>query len=230
MPEDIQIITGSPSERRKYMDAILVQVDSGYKRSLNTYIKVVRQRNKILEKICKEGRGWDEIEYWTDQLLRSGKILQEKRETMFEIIQGYLEKNAKILNNGKTEAFIKYKKNDLNRERLEKYRDREIASKSTLIGPHRDDFEILFNGHSVAEFGSRGQQRSMILALKLSEIEFIEKEKGERPILLLDDIFSELDEKHQEAVLDVIENQQTIITSTEKLGFIKTEAETIYLS
>jgi len=219
MPEDIQLITGSPSERRRYIDAVLIQIDTNYKRTLNSYTKAIKQRNKVLEKINREGRGWDEIDYWTDQTLRSGKILQEKRYEMFENMQIFLEKNSKLLN-GATEVLIRYKRNELNRERLEKYRDREIAAKATLIGPHRDDFEIYLDEHNVAEFGSRGQQRSVILALKLSEIELIEKEKGERPVLLLDDIFSELDEKHQKAVLSVIGNQQTIVTSTENLDFL----------
>jgi DNA replication and repair protein RecF len=219
MPEDIQLITGPPSERRKYIDAMLTQADAGYKKTLNAYGKAVKQRNKILEKINKEGRGWDEIDYWTVQVSRSGNILQGKRTEMFDAVQPFMDSNSEKLNGNELKTEIRYKKNELSQERFEKYKQREIAAKATLIGPHRDDFEIFFDGHSVAEFGSRGQQRSVVLALKLSEIEYIEKMKGERPILLLDDIFSELDETHKEAVMSVIGNQQTILTSTHKQNF-----------
>jgi DNA replication and repair protein RecF len=219
MPEDIQLIKGPPSERRKYMDSLLTQVDAEYKKTLNTYTKAVRQRNKILEKINKERRGWDEIGYWTAQVLKSGNILQRRRAEMFEMIQPHFSLNSKKLNGNKILTEIVYKKNEFNEDKFQRYQEREIATKATLIGPHRDDFEILFDGHPIGEFGSRGQQRSVTLTLKLSEIEYIEKEKGERPILLLDDIFSELDEKHKKAVMDVVENQQTILTSTVKHSF-----------
>ncbi len=219
MPEDIQLIKGPPSERRKYMDSLLTQVSPEYKKTLNTYTKAVKQRNKILEKLNKEGRGWDEIGYWTIQVLRSGNVLQRKRAEMFEMIQPHLDLNSKRLNGNNRQTEIIYKMNEFDEDRFLRYQEREIAAKATLIGPHRDDFEIMFDGHPVGEFGSRGQQRSITLALKLSEIEYIEKEKGERPILLLDDIFSELDEKHKEAVMDVVGNQQTIFTSTVKHDF-----------
>ena len=219
MPEDIQLIKGPPSERRKYMDSLLTQVDPGYKKILNTYTKAVKQRNKILEKINKEKRGWDEINYWTVQLLKTGNVLQTKRAEMFEMLQPQLNLNSEKINGiGKFTEII-YKKNEIDEERFNKYQEREIAAKTTLIGPHRDDFEIFFDTHPVGEFGSRGQQRSVTLALKLSEIEYIEKKKGERPILLLDDIFSELDDKHKEAVMNVIGNQQTIFTSTQTQDF-----------
>ena len=216
LPEDIQLITGPPSDRRRYMDSVLTQVSQGYKKNLSSYTKAVKQRNKILEKINKEGRGWDEIDYWTEQVFKFGNILQDKRTVLFENLENLIQKNAKELNNNKTTANIIYKKNELTRERLEKYREKEILAKSTLLGPHRDDFEIIFNEHPVAEFGSRVEQRSVVLALKLSEIEYIEKEKGEKPVLLLDDIFSELDEKHKEAVSEIIKLQQTILTSTKE--------------
>ena len=94
-------------------------------------------------------------------------------------------------------------------------------AKTTLVGPHRDDFEILMDGYDISEFGSRGQQRSAILSLKIAEINFIEKKVGEKPVLLLDDIFSELDDEHRKEVIRLIDFQQTIITSAEKLNLGK---------
>ncbi len=114
-------------------------------------------------------------------------------------------------------VFVDYKVNEMSKSRLELYKDKELAAKSTLVGPHRDNFEIYIDKRNIAFFGSRGQQRSTLLALKLSEIDFFAEKTGDRPVLLLDDIFSELDSKHKKAVFEVIHMQQTIITSTESL-------------
>lgn len=219
-PQDIQLITGSPSERRRYMDDMISQIDIDYKRSLNNYLKAVRQRNKLLENINKGLGGQREINFYTDQISKDGKIIQEKRHQMFEDINPILLENGKVLNDKKTKIEILYKKNEINEKRLEEYKSREIAAMTTLIGPHRDDFEIVFNDHDVSNFGSRGEQRSCVLSLKIGEIEFIEKRKGERPVLLLDDIFSELDDKHQLAVLETINSKQTTITSTSTPDFL----------
>jgi len=225
IPEDINLLTEPPSERRKYIDSIIVQVDSSYKKNLNLYTKAVKQRNKILEKINKENKGWDEMGYWTQMVANTGSIIQDKRESMFNEIKYYINENAvklEITNDSKnnSKVALNYKKNEINEERFEKYKAREIASKTTLIGPHRDDFEIFIDGHSVSDYSSRGQQRGIILSLKLSEIEYIEKEKKERPVLLLDDIFSELDENHKKAIQNIINKQQTIITSTDNISFL----------
>ena len=222
-PEDIELITDSPSLRRRYLDTVLSQVDIKYKRALNSYTKAVRQRNKLLERISEGDNAWSQIDFWTKQLLENGQLIQETRDKFFKTIKTPIEKNGKRLNTDKTKIEINYIKNEINEERLEEYKNREIAARTTLIGPHRDDFEMCFNSHSASEFGSRGEQRSCVLALKLSELEYIEKVKKEKPVLLLDDIFSELDEKHQQAVLDVIEDQQTTITTTANLQFLEKE-------
>ncbi len=220
-PSDIQLITGSPSERRKYIDNILSQIDIDYKRSLNNYLQATRQRNKLLENINKGFGGQNEIGFYTDQILNHGRAIQEKRSRMFEDIEPIVSKYGKDLNNKKTDLKINYKKNEINEERLQEYKSREIAAMTTLLGPHRDDFEILFDGHDISNFGSRGEQRSCVLSLKIAEMEFIEKKKGDKPVLLLDDIFSELDGKHQEAVTNCIENNQTILTSTSTPNFLQ---------
>ena len=220
-PGDIQLITGSPSERRKYIDNILSQIDLDYKRNLNNYLQATRQRNKLLENINKGFGGQNEIGFYTDQILNHGKAIQEKRSKMFEDIEPIVSKYGRNLNNKKTELKINYKKNEISEERLQEYKSREIAAMTTLLGPHRDDFEILFDGHDISNFGSRGEQRSCVLSLKIAEMEFIEKKKGDKPVLLLDDIFSELDGKHQEAVTNCIENNQTILTSTSTPSFLQ---------
>lgn len=216
LPEDIEIVTGSPSIRRRYLDTILIQTSEGYKKTLSLYIKAVKQRNKILEKINEGGYGFGQIEYWNEQILKLGTSIQKKRLDFFEGIREVIQTYNNKLNSDTSDLKIYYKINKIDKERLEKYKDTEIHAKSTLIGPHRDDFEILFNGKDIAYFGSRGQQRTALLALKLSEIQFIENKIGEKPVLLLDDIFSELDKNHRNTVIEVINNRQTIITATEK--------------
>lgn len=219
-PQDIQLITGSPSERRRYMDDMISQTDLEYKRCLSNYTKALRQRNKLLENINKGLGGNNEIGFYTDEIIKNGEMMQKKRDEMFENIAPIILENGKVLNDKHTKLEAVYKMNEISRTRLEDIKNREIAAMTTLIGPHRDDFELLFNGHSVSNYGSRGEQRSCVLSLKIGEIEFIEKAKGDRPVLLLDDIFSELDNKHQLAVLDTIRDKQTTITSTAVPDFL----------
>ena len=226
-PQDIQLITGSPSERRKYMDDLISQVDSDYKKCLSEYLRAVRQRNKLLEKINKGLGGWDQINFYTEQILKNGKIIQEKRKKTFEEMCPVILENGKILGEKDTKVEVVYKKNEISEDRLEEYKNREIAAMTTLIGPHRDDFEILFNGHDVSNFGSRGEQRSCVLALKIGEVKFIKNKKIDSPVLLLDDIFSELDDKHQKAVLGTIEDKQTIITSTSTPNFLESDLQIV---
>jgi len=218
-PQDIELLTGTPSIRRKYLDMVLIQTSEGYKKTLSLYIKAVRQRNKLLEKISDSGFGFGQMDYWDEQILSLGTIIQKKRLDFFETIREIIQEYNYKLNNSDSDLKIFYKINEINKDRMEKYRETEIAAKTTLVGPHRDDFEILFNGKNIAYFGSRGQQRTVLLALKLAEMDFIEEKIGEKPILLLDDIFSELDNKHKGTVMEVIQKQQTIITSTDKPDF-----------
>lgn len=215
-PEDIQLITGSPSERRRYMDSVLIQTDKKYKKVHALYTKALKQRNRLLEMIRDENKGHDQIEYWTAQLLENGTYIQRSRKHALEKIEVELIKNGTIISNYQN-LELKYKKSNLSEERLEQLRQNEIYAGTSLVGPHRDDFEILFNERNIGEFGSRGEQRSIILSLKLAEIDFIDSENNERPVLLLDDIFSELDEKHKRSVLDIVTNQQTLVTSAEKI-------------
>jgi len=214
-PEDLNIITGSPSERRRYIDSILVQTDKNYKRNTSAYVKAVRQRNKILEKISEEGRGWDEIGFWTKKCLEHGRYIQQKRAELFEYFNEKITGVAKMLNGHETKVEINYLKNEISEDRLRKHEQHEISARTTLVGPHRDDFRIDHKEHNLAEFGSRGEQRSLMLALKICEIGYIEDQNKERPVLLLDDIFSELDEKHRNSVYNIMDKQQTIITNTE---------------
>jgi len=213
-PEEIELLTNSPTRRRKYVDSILIQTKATYKHSLNTYTKAIRQRNKVLESIRDSGKGHDQLDFWDNKVLKEGCFIQDTRRKLFDSLQLELTKQIQQLDTT-LDIEIRYKMNEINTERLAKYKDREIGAKTTLVGPHRDDFEIYINGHNSAYFGSRGQQRTTLLALKMAEIDFFMATMGIRPVLLLDDIFSELDDKHKETVFGVINKQQTIITSTD---------------
>lgn len=226
-PEDLNIITGSPSERRRYVDSVLMQTNQSYRRNLSSYVKAVRQRNKILEKISEFGTGLDEIGFWTKKILEHGKYIQSSRKDFFVYLNKELSGIVETLNGKHSSAEIKYLINEMSEEHLEKHKDTEVNAKTTLVGPHRDDFSIIHKDHNLAEFGSRGEQRSIMLALKICEIGFIEKEKRERPVLLLDDIFSELDEKHRNSVFGIMEKQQTILTCTE-IPFYLSEKQKVH--
>lgn len=206
-PSDINMVTGSPSLRRWHLDLCLAQVDASYKKALTVYEQFLTARNKVLKRI-REGLGkTDELSYWTDGLLREGKLIADKRRAFFEFINA-LEKPL-------GEFKFEYNESEINKEKLIKTNGREVAAAATLIGPHRDDFTIFLEGRNIAHFGSRGEQRTATLALKLAQLEFMAKTFGKRPILLLDDVFSELDANHRAHVTEVVSKQQTIIATVE---------------
>lgn len=206
-PEDINLVTGSPSLRRWHIDLFLAQIDREYKRSLTVYSDALVARNRILKRIREGIARIDELEYWTEQILIHGEIVSAKRGTFFE----FLKTTPKRLGN----FHFEYKQSVVTKERLLGYQDREIASCSTLIGPHRDDFLFFLDENDLSQFGSRGEQRTAVLELKLQELEYIHQHKGIEPILVLDDVFSELDANHREQIVEVSQRQQTILSGIE---------------
>lgn len=212
-PTDIQLITGSPSLRRKYLDSVLFQVDNQYRYDINDYQKAVKQRNKVLEKLRNGFVQIDQLDFWNSKILNLGENIQDTRKNLISHINQILNDTVSNLNGSDTKCKIKYKMNKITKERLNEYESAEITSKTTLIGPHRDDIQFIFNEFDLADFGSRGQQRTVVLGLKLCEIDFITQKATHRPVLLLDDIFSELDPLHKKAVNSIINKQQTIITT-----------------
>ena len=211
-PADLEIIVDSPSLRRNFLDNVLEQVDREYRIASITFTKSLRQRNALLELAKEKGiRNEKQFEYWDNLVIQNGQIITQKRQEFIDFV-----------NNSKKDIFnffINYDKSIISRQRLDQYSLEEKLAGVTLVGPHRDDFSIIMKGKSeedVKYFGSRGQQRLAILQLKTLEINFIEKTVGKRPLLLLDDIFSELDTGHINLVLDQIGKQQTILTTTHK--------------
>ena len=175
-------------------------------------VKALRQRNALLELARETGiRNEKQMEYWDNLVIENGNIITQKREEFIN----FLNSSAKDI----FDFVVEYDKSTISEESLLQYQEEEVAAGVTLVGPHRDDFKIFMtNGtktlHDVKFYGSRGQQRLAILQLKMLELMFIEKMLGQRPLLLLDDIFSELDEGHIKLILSEIGKQQTIITTT----------------
>lgn len=215
-PEDLEIIVGSPGLRREFLDNVLEQTDRDYRIALLGFTKALRQRNALLEMVKKGLRRDDrEFDYWDSLIIRNGSVLTRKRE---EFIIWLNEAKKDIL-----DFRIEYDKSVVSQDRLVQYRSAESASGVTLVGPHRDDFLVLFEkDHELKSFGSRGQQRLGILQLKLLELQYIKEKLGVGPLLLLDDVFSELDEDHIGLILTIRNNQQTIITTTHE-EFIPTK-------
>jgi DNA replication and repair protein RecF len=214
-PQDLDLFNGSPSLRRRFLDDLLCKIDQKYKKEHAIYTKAVRQRNKILEKINKTSRGTDELAFWTDEILKTGTYLQEKRVELVEMLNNDIEQVYSEVSSKTTRVRVDYKINQINLERLQKHHEHEIYAKTTLVGPHRDDFDFLINDFSISHYGSRGQQRTGVLALKMRELDVVKQKTATSPVLLLDDIFSEFDDSHKKSMEKVIEKQQTIITSTQ---------------
>lgn len=219
-PQDIDLVIGSPGDRRKFIDNVLVQTSKDYRKDLSEYNKAVKQRNRVLEMINETGEGRDQLDFWSDKILKLGINIQNTRTHFMDFVNEQTTSYIQKVDKPETKLSIIYKKNEMSEERLAKHLLHDIASKTTLVGPHKDDFEMKYNGHDLAHFGSRGQQRTVILTIKLAEVDYFEKETGERPVLLLDDIFSELDEQHKETVTQMINRQQTIVTFAENPDFV----------
>ena len=210
-PKDLEIVVGSPGVRRELLDNVLEQTDRNYRIALLGYTKALRQRNALLELVKDTGRRIDkQIDYWDSLVIRNGSVLTKSRESFI-----------KYLNEAKKEVFdftLEYDKSEISRSRLDQYKEAEVASGVTLVGPHRDDVKIKFDsmntGLELKSFGSRGQQRLGVLQLKLLELAYIKDKLSVEPLLLLDDAFSELDEGHINLILGIIPNQQTIATTT----------------
>ncbi len=207
-PQDLDLVIQSPSIRRKFLDNVISQVDREYRRALLSYEKGVRQRNRILQKIRDEGSSRSQLLFWDKLLIKNGDYISEKRQNLIS----YINTTDPL----KDQVFtLIYDKSAISEERLSQYSQEEVAAGTTLVGPHRDDFVFRERERILSKYGSRGEQRMAVLWLKLAELAYIEKEVEVRPTLLLDDIFSELDDKHRDVVLDVAKKQQTIITTAD---------------
>ncbi len=217
-PWDMDLVTESPSIRRKFLDTVLSQVDREYRRSVLSYEKGLRQRNRLLWRIREEGLPRSQLLFWNQLLIKSGDYITQKREEFINFVNNT---NNQINTNKyqlpmKTKYQLEYDRSVISEGRLEQYKEEEVAAATTLVGPHRDDFIFYDASRNLASFGSRGEQRMGVLWIKMAELNFVEEKTNERPTLLLDDIFSELDHNHREIVMELSKNQQTIITTADE--------------
>ena len=251
LPEDVQLLTGSPANRRRYMDITLCQIDPVYCRALSDYNKVLEQRNALLRQIAEGQSSRDILPIYTEKLVGLGSIIFSRRSTFLTNISRETQRiHYEHLTAGRESIRLLYlprlsiKKTRLapgensdpttlsdwletHQGQTEKVSERfakllqeslatDIARGVTTVGPHRDDWSFQLNGRSLSSFGSRGQQRTAILALKMGEINWMTAVTGERPILLLDEVVAELDEQRRSALLSyVTETTQAILTATD---------------
>jgi len=211
-PRSLELVTGSPSLRREFFDLAIQPPDKEYGRALSSYVHGLRRRNKLLEAIRDEGADRNQLVFWDGLLIKNGNIITAKRCEFTDFL------NSRDADDGGRQ--IVYGASEISRERLNRYQGEEVAAGMTLVGPQRDDFRIEARSGDIRLFGSRGEQRMAVFWLKLGEMEYVESRTGEKPALLLDDIFSELDHEHRRRLLEIIPKQQTIITTTD-LHFIE---------
>lgn len=213
-PWDMDLVTESPSIRRKFLDGVLSQVDREYRRASLSYEKGLRQRNRLLFRIREEGASRSQLLFWNQLLVRNGNYISLRRGEFIEFVNS-LDKSQSA------NYSLEYDRSVISEGRLDQYKNEEVAAATTLVGPHRDDFIFMMGGkvlrgRSLASFGSRGEQRMGVLWLKRAELNFVEEKTDERPTLLLDDIFSELDHEHRAVVMEIAKKQQTVITTADK--------------
>ena len=216
-PEDLNIIKNGPGERRRFADMELCQLDSFYLYNLNNYNKIIGQRNKLLKDIYFHPDLRETLNIWDSQLVSYGSKIIERRKAFADQISEIIKEYHSKLSGGREDIVIKYEPNVSIEDYASKMNDaqnRDVSAKMTTTGPHRDDFSFIVNGIDIRKFGSQGQQRTAALSLKLSEIELVKKITKDTPILLLDDVLSELDSNRQNYLLDSIGDVQTIITCT----------------
>ena len=223
-PENLSIIKNGPSERRKFIDMELCQLDKIYVYNLTNYSKVLEQRNKLLKDMAFRKDLEDTLDIWDMQLAEYGKNIIKKRRQFIENLNEIIKPIHESITEEKEDLKIIYNPNtdgDDFEEKLLKARQKDILLKTTSVGPHRDDL-LFYNGDKDYKiYGSQGQKRTVALALKLAEIELVKRMAGDKPILLLDDVMSELDENRQNHLLNIIKDTQTIITCTGIDDFIE---------
>lgn len=210
-PEDVELVSGSPDVRRKFLDRLLIQVDPTYENSISTYEQALRRRNKILDGIREGTVSRYSLTYWDGLLIKHGQVIQDKRRDLIDYINRLFEK-SELFNKMR----LVYDLSVISEARLMQYAEAEVAVGYTLVGPHKDDLVVREETRDLSTYGSRGEQRMAVLALKMGEIYYLEEKGGKKATLLLDDIFSELDEGHKQEVLRVMAGRQVIVTTADE--------------
>ena len=227
-PEDLYIIKNGPSERRRFLDLELCQLDKIYLHYLTNYNKTLLQRNNLLKQISFNSKLLNTLNIWDSKLVEYGKRVINTRKSFILRLNELVYEVHKSLTGGREELFIKYEPNveDHNfDDKLKRAHERDLNLKMTTVGPHRDDMCFLLKDIDIRKYGSQGQQRTAALSLKLAEIDLVKSIINDNPILLLDDVLSELDRNRQTHLLNGIGDIQTIITCTGLEEFVNRRSE-----
>ncbi|MGL5831309.1 MAG: DNA replication/repair protein RecF, partial [Candidatus Altimarinota bacterium] len=238
-PEDLNLLYLGPELRRRYLDILNIQVNKNYFRALRKYNKIRAQRNSLLKAVKLGQARRADLEIWDQQMAAEAAIIYRERALSLEYLNGKLTGKYREIAQNDDVLGLNYQNSlglnidflvmvdnleELILEKMQMQLERDLASEHSSVGPHRDDFEINLNGRPIMEHASRGEFRSILLALKLIEIEFYSDKTHEgNPILLLDDVFSELDHQRQKFLLETVKNYQTIITTTKDSAVINRE-------
>lgn len=238
-PESLLSVKGAPGERRKVIDIVLCLVNKRYLMNLQRYNRIIKNKNVLLKQIQVKREMYDQLKIWNESQAKTGAEIIEERKKLIRSIEKRMNRILLEISDGKESIKIKYKTVSDNEntheyesllEILEMNIDREVEQGSCLYGPHRDDIEINVNDKNSRIYCSQGQQRSVALSMNIGISEELEDKTGKKPLLLLDDVMSELDEKRQGYLLNLIKDNQTILTATEKIKFIEKETGVNYLN
>jgi DNA replication and repair protein RecF len=235
-PDDVALVTGSPSNRRRYMDLMLCQIDHRYLRLLQEYGRVVVQRNSLLQRLRGRPDPASVLEFWDDRLVTTGVEIMTIRKAMLRVLNDFAQEAYTDLSGLGEELTVSYRPSlegaaetpdirlaELFRTRLAQNQTKEIYQGMTLTGPHRDDLQFTINGVDAQYFGSRGQQRSVALSLRLAEMRYMTNRTGEQPILLLDEAMAELDEERRALLLRLMESHPQVLATTANLDAFPAE-------
>lgn len=232
-PDDIEILKSGPAKRRRFLNILISQLRPKYVYCLNMYLKTLEQRNNYLRQIKLENKPKEMLEIWDEKLAEYANYGYEYRNEFIEKIKSKISKIHNDITDNKEEIKIKYITDCIDKEKyLQSLKDsweQDIQKGYTGKGIHRDDIYIFINGKQVNIYGSQGQNRTVILSLKLSELEIVYEEIGEYPILLLDDFMSELDGKRRENLLKGISNTQILITCTDEFTISEKMCKTYFI-
>jgi DNA replication and repair protein RecF len=230
--QDIDLGTGKPVLCRRYLDLVNSQLDRVYLRSLQRYQKVLVRRNSLLRALQEGQAQPDQLDFWDDELVKSGSYLIMQRQCVVKVLDEYAQEVHQRITSGAEVLQVTYAPNvsaggdvaeieSSFRETLHRKRKREALQGMTLAGPHRDNLQFLVNGSDVARFGSRGQQQTVVLSLKLAEAKHMQAEVRDYPIMLLDDVFSELDQQRRKHLLALVSQYQQVLVTTTELGYFE---------
>jgi DNA replication and repair protein RecF len=225
--DDIELVYGSPAQRRRYLDILISQSDHSYIKALQRYQRVVQQRNQLL-RLLREGRaGEAELDFWDRELVREGAWITWQRQEAIRVLSRLCAQHHQDLSGSEAEFYVEYRPTvpqgdslqdteDRFLESLAAFRQRELATVTTVVGPHRDDFKLLMSGLDMGTFASRGEARTLALTLRLAEAAYLALARNDEPVVLLDDVLSEMDASRRLRVLEKITRyQQALITTTD---------------